>query len=438
MRFFFFILAFTAVATASEYTTYIGDSYPRSVATITADAAGNTYVVGNRAPAIIPTAGIVFSAVLGFPVDVISAAAPPNDVFVSKLDTSGNILFTAVFAGKGQDRGLAVAIDPTGNVYVAGTTTSPDFPVSNALQSQNSQFGAGFIVKLSPDGKTILYSTYFGGLAGSTAINAMTTDAAGNLYLTGMTFATDFPHTSGMPSAVVTQNANIPLGSPISAAFVASISAAGDKILFAGTVGGTNTICSGGSHDCANVGISTAGVALSLDAARNVYFGGNTNTTNLPATPGSFLTQGIGAFVGKIAAGGTGLAYLTLIGSAAELASGPQSTAANVLSSLMTDSAGNAYIAGTTGDPNFPVTPGAFQTAFAGGPVQHLRSSREYRWIRRETEPWRERAGMGHVSRRRGERRGEFHRRGCRGRRVGYRQHRFHRISERPGMVEGW
>ena len=214
MRFFFFILAFTAVATASEYTTYIGDSYPRSVATITADAAGNTYVVGNRAPAIIPTAGIVFSAVLGFPVDVISAAAPPNDVFVSKLDTSGNILFTAVFAGKGQDRGLAVAIDPTGNVYVAGTTTSPDFPVSNALQSQNSQFGAGFIVKLSPDGKTILYSTYFGGLAGSTAINAMTTDAAGNLYLTGMTFATDFPHTSGMPSAVATQNANIPWARP--------------------------------------------------------------------------------------------------------------------------------------------------------------------------------------------------------------------------------
>ena len=117
---FFFILAFTAVATAGEYTTYIGDSYPRSVAAITADAAGNTYVVGNRAPAITPTAGIVFSAVLGFPVDVISAAAPPNDVFVSKLDTSGNILFTAVFAGKGQDR-----VSPSPSTRPV-TSTSPE------------------------------------------------------------------------------------------------------------------------------------------------------------------------------------------------------------------------------------------------------------------------------------------------------------------------
>ncbi|MGD1068916.1 MAG: SBBP repeat-containing protein [Bryobacteraceae bacterium] len=367
----FFILALANIAIAGEFTTYIGDTYPRSVAAIAADAAGNTYVVGNRGNALTPTENIVFAAIYVVPVPVVSlepAPNPPNDVFVSKLDPTGKILFTAVFAGKGQDQGLAVAVDPTGNVYVAGTTTSPDFPVSNALQSQNGQYGAGFIVKLSPDGKSILYSTYFGGLAGSTAINAMTTDAAGNLYLTGTTFATDFPHTSGMPSAVVAQNADIPLGNPISAAFVASISAAGDKILFSGTVGGTQFDCSGGPHDC-NETISTTGVALALDAARNVYFGGNTNSTNLSTTAGAFLTQGIGAFAGKIAASGTGLAYLTYIGSAAEFAQGPVSTPANVLSSLTADSAGNAYLAGTTGDPNFPVTPGAFQTAFAGGPV---------------------------------------------------------------------
>jgi uncharacterized protein (TIGR03437 family) len=371
MRFFLIIafttVAFTTMATAGEYTTYIGDTYPRSVAAITADAAGNTYVVGNRGLALTPTEAIVVSAILAFPIAVISATAPPNDVFVTKLDPTGNLLFTAVFAGKGLDQALAVAVDPTGNVYVAGTTTSPDFPLSNALQSQNGPYGAGFIVKLSPDGKTILYSTYFGGLAGSTTINAMTTDAAGNLYLTGTTFATDFPHTSGMPSAAVAQNAV--LGSPTSAAFVALFSAAGDKILFSGTVGGTNTICSGGPHDCASVTTSTTGVALALDAARNVYFGGNTNTTNLPATLGAFLTQGIGAFAGKIAANGTGLAYLTLIGSASELASGPLSTGATMLSSLTADSAGNAYLAGNTGDPKFPATPGAFQTAFAGGPV---------------------------------------------------------------------
>ena len=369
MRFLLF-LAFSTIATAGEYTTYIGDSYPRNVAAITADAAGKTYVVGNRASPLTPTLAVILSpVVVNLPVNVNPALTPPNDVFLTKLDPTGKPLFTALFAGKGLDRALAVAVDPSGNIYIAGTTTSSDFPVSNALQSQNSQFGAGFIVKLSPDGKTLLYSTYFGGLAGATAINALATDSSGNLYLTGATFAADFPHTAGMPTAVVTQNANAPLGSPISAAFVASISAAGDKILFAGTVGGTTDICSAGPHDCAGLTISTAGGALALDAARNVYFGGNTNTTDLPATSGAFLTQGIGAFVGKIAANGTGLAYLTLIGSAAELSNGPQSTPANILSSLTADSAGNVYIAGATGDPKFPVTPGAFQTAFAGGPV---------------------------------------------------------------------
>ena len=113
---FFLILAFTTLATAGEYTTYIGDSYPRSVTAIAADAAGNTYVVGNRALALTPTEGIIFASVVEFPIAVIPAVTTPNDVFVTKLDPTGNILFTAVFAGKGQDQGLAVAVDPTGNV----------------------------------------------------------------------------------------------------------------------------------------------------------------------------------------------------------------------------------------------------------------------------------------------------------------------------------
>src|SRR5580658_8338219 len=195
-------LVTSALALAGEYTTYIGDIYPRTITAIATDAAGNTYVTGNRGNPGIPTAVILspYASVSSFLLGVASAAYAPDDVFVSKIDPSGKVLFTNTFAGKGVDQAFAVAVDPTGNIYVAGTTTSPDFPVSNALQSQNSQFGAGFIVKLSSDGRTILYSTYFGGLQGMTSINAMTTDAAGNLYLTGTTYATDFPHTPGMPA----------------------------------------------------------------------------------------------------------------------------------------------------------------------------------------------------------------------------------------------
>jgi uncharacterized protein (TIGR03437 family) len=366
MRFALFFLS--TLALAGQYTTYIGDAYPRTVAAIATDAAGNTYVVGNRGTPSVPTTISLLSEVIA----VATAPYAPNDVFVSKIGPSGNVLFTNTFAGKGIDQGLSVAVDPTGNIYVAGTTTSIDFPISNALQSQPGQFGTGFIVKLSPDGKTILYSTYFGGIAGLTSINAMKTDSSGNLYLTGTTYATDFPHTAGMPAATVIQTGIEYTSQPTSAAFVAAIDAAGDKILFAGSVGGTQTNCAGGIHDCQGTTASTNGIAIALDASKNVYFGGNTNTTNLTSTSGSFLQQGIGAFAGKIAAGGTALAYVTYLGSASELINGPLLTPANVLSSLTVDAAGNAYLAGTTGDPKFPVTPGAYQTTFAGNPVDEF------------------------------------------------------------------
>lgn len=380
---FFLLVGLTTVAMAGEFTVYVGDNYPRSVAAMTTDGAGNTYIVGNRS-----TFNQGISALFSSSLSTFSRYDPainffynytftPDDVFVSKLDPAGKILFTAVFAGKGADRGLAVATDAAGNVYIAGATTSPDFPLSNALQSRNSKSGTGFIVKLSPDGRTILYSTYFGGVAGSTRINAMTTDAAGNLYLTGTTSSIDFPITPGMPTATVTQtsgsNYNGLAGVPTTtAAFVTSMSPAGDKILFSGMVGGTSANCSGGPRDCGAVIRSTAGISLALDRARNVYFGGNTNTTDLPTTTGGFLTKGIGGFAGKIAAGGTGLTYLTYVSSASEILYGPDSTGATILCSLTADNDGNAYLAGVTGDPKFPVTPGAFQTTFAGGAVNNL------------------------------------------------------------------
>lgn len=367
---FALLFAVSSSARAAEYTTYIGDAYPRNVAAITADAVGNTYILGNRGSASIPTAVVngifwVNSPVLS-PTPTPTTTAPPNDVFVSKLDPIGKVLFTDVFAGKGLDKASAITVDGNGNVYIGGTTTSLDFPVSNAVQSQPSQFGTGFIVKISPDGKSILYSTYFGGLDGSTAVNAMMTDPTGNLYVAGTTFAGDFPHTAGMPSATVSQS-GLP---PTSAAFVAALSTAGDKILFAGTIGGTETACSGSDfHDCMSVPISTTGVSVGLDASRNVYFGGNTNTINLPTTAGALLTQGIGAFVGKIGANGANLAYLTYLGSTQELANGPTFTGANVLSAIAVDPAGEVYLAGSTGDPKFPATSGTLQTMFAGGPV---------------------------------------------------------------------
>lgn len=115
---------------------------------------------------------------------------PPRYVFVTKVGPAGQVVFTKYVGGNGSDQGTAIALDPAGDIYVAGAVTSTDFVLSNALQTGP---GTSFILKLSPDGNTVLYSSYFGGSLGETSVAGLATDAKGNLYLTGTTDARDFP-----------------------------------------------------------------------------------------------------------------------------------------------------------------------------------------------------------------------------------------------------
>src|SRR5580693_698626 len=203
-------------ALAGQFTTVLGGAYPPTVSSIATDSAGNTYVVGS-------------TQLPGTPSFVNSSIGAQAHVFVTKLDPNGKVLFTDTFAGQGVDTGAAIAVDRSGNIYIAGTTTSPDFPLSHALQTQifpastvnGVPAGSGFITKLSNDGSTILYSTFFGGTLGQSAITSLATDTNGNLYLTGYTQASDFPHTAGMPFGAITQSPASP------GAIVASISASG-------------------------------------------------------------------------------------------------------------------------------------------------------------------------------------------------------------------
>jgi uncharacterized protein (TIGR03437 family) len=285
VRFAFFFYA--GLAVAGQFATSLGDAYPYQISAITTDAAGNTYVVGSRELGTPPA--VVFD----------EEYIPPNsDVFVSKLDPNGKLVFTDTFGGKGVDSGFAVAVDPAGNIYVAGTTTSFDFPLSNALQTQPYPAGGtGFIVKLSNDGATILYSTYFGGALGPTDFNSIATDSSGNLFLTGATGASDFPHTTGMPSAAT-------------GTILLSISAAGDKILYSGVVGAGGAVI--GVPGAFN--LDSGGVSVAVDAAGNAYFAGNTGANNLPTTPGVLGPTGFSTgFLAKVNAGATSLGYLTYL-----------------------------------------------------------------------------------------------------------------------------
>ena len=332
-------------ATGSGFTTYIGDGLDYQVARIVTDASGSTYISGNRL--ISATSGPFFRQEI-------------TDVFVTKLDPSGNLVFTATIGGKGADRAGGIALDSAGNICIAGSTSSPNFPLRNPLQSLPSLGQSGFLVKLSPDGSRLLYSSYFGGTLGATAVNALAVDAAGNMYVTGNTFAADFPHTAGLPSGKPVLNTVPQYGD----AFLTKISADGSKIVYSAILTGGAVSCGSGSS-CFLSGRITSGVDIGLDAVGNAYIAGNTNTTDLPTTPGAFLKQGIGAFVAKVNVAGTALVYLTYLG-AANYVIPPVGIAANTATALAIDAAGNAYVTGTTTDPNFPATPGSLQPLFSG------------------------------------------------------------------------
>ena len=312
----------------ADFTTYIGDQFSYGVTAMATDAAGNTYVTGGRSV---------------------------GDVFVTKLDASASIVFTTTFGGKGTDSGNAIAVDPAGKIWVGGITSSDDFPLRDAIQTVSSGAGhdwqSGFLVKLAPDG-TVVYSSYFGGLQGSSSVNGVATDASGNVYVTG---------TTGSPD-----------GNEAFGAFVTKLDPSGSNVIYAVHIAGAKVDCSGGSS-CFLATPNTSGAGIAVDPAGEAFITGNTNTIDLPVTPGGLA--GYGAFAAKINAAGNGLAYLTYLsppGGMDITDYGPSESA--TATAIAVDASGNSYLTGFTNDSTFPATPGGYQTTLntTGDPGEQI------------------------------------------------------------------
>jgi uncharacterized protein (TIGR03437 family) len=323
-------LAAASALQATEFSTFIGDTSDYRVARIQADSAGNTYVGGSR-----------------------TLGGGGAEIFVMKLDGTGNIILFNTLSGKGTDTVNDVALDAAGNLYVAGATSSVNLPMRNAFQTTP---GPGFIAKFNADLSQVVFSTYF-----PAAIQALAVDTSGNMYLTGTTYLPSFPVTPGLPAGKVSPFNTI---SSASGAFITKLSAAGDRIVYSGLIVGNAKPC-GCCSSCFLSGRSTAGVSIAVDPAGGAYMAGNTDTSDIPTTSGALLGTGTGAFVAKVNAAGTALGYLTYIGPT-NYPMSPWTNPANTAKAIAVDAAGNAYLAGATSDPLFPATPGAYQTVYGG------------------------------------------------------------------------
>ncbi|HEV2176860.1 MAG TPA: SBBP repeat-containing protein [Terriglobia bacterium] len=169
------------------YSTFLGGTGFDQVTGIAVDSSGNTYVTGTTGSLNFPTLNPIQPTLAGM-----------DDVFVSKLNSTGSsLVYSTYLGGTGEDNGFGIAVDPSGNAYVIGSTTgttssSDDFPTANAVQPTYGGFTDAFVTEVNAAGSALTFSTYLGG-SGADDGSAIAVDTQGNAYVTGSTASTDFP-----------------------------------------------------------------------------------------------------------------------------------------------------------------------------------------------------------------------------------------------------
>src|SRR5437867_952450 len=318
------------------YSTYLGGSaYDDAFGGIAVDAAGNAYASGNTDSINFPTTLGAFQTTYG----------GNRDAFVTKLNPLGTgLVYSTFLGGSGVEETFCpcIVVDAAGNAYVAGDTSSTDFPTTlGAFQTTYGGNNDAFVTKLNPLGTGLVYSTYLGG-SGSEFGFGSAVDAAGNAYVTGSTESTNFPTTPGAFQPA--------FGGGSRDAFVTKVNSLGTALVYSTYLGGSGDDEGGG-------------IAVDTLPNPNAYVAGDTGSTDFPTTPNAFQTAYgggfIDAFVTKLNPTGSALVYSTYLGG-----NGGETASAIALDTLTNP---NAYVFGTTTSTDFPTTPGAFQPAFGGG-----------------------------------------------------------------------
>jgi hypothetical protein len=185
-----FVSKLNATGSALIFSTYLGGSGGSQANAIALDASGAAFVTGNVYGANSPTGSTDFPLTPG----AFQTTYSGGDAFVTKFNTSGTgLVYSTLLGGSGADQGNAIAVDGSGNAYVAGSSGSTNFPLQNALQGCTGN-GGPYVSELNPSGSGLVFSTYLGG-TGAVG-NGIALDSSGNIYFTGSA-SSNFPTTPG-------------------------------------------------------------------------------------------------------------------------------------------------------------------------------------------------------------------------------------------------
>ena len=310
--------------------TYLGGSSYNCARSIGLDKNGNVYVTGETNSSDFPVTNGAYDTTFN----------GDGDVFVSKFDGNlKNLLASTYIGGSGCDWGYSIKIDNSGNVYLAGATSSSDFPVTSG--SYDTTFNSGsydaFVSKLDGNLQTVLASTYLGG-SGYEYARSMSIDGSGDVYLVGTTSSSDFPVTTGVYDATHNGQEDV---------FVSKFDGNLKNLLASTYIGGNG---------------SDMGYSIDMDNTGNVYLAGATSSSDFPVTPGAYDTTYNGgrfdAFVSKFDGNLKNLLASTYLGDTGDY---------DHARSIITDNTGDVYVTGTCSSSDFPVTQGAYDTTYNGG-----------------------------------------------------------------------
>jgi uncharacterized protein (TIGR03437 family) len=307
-----------------SYGTFVGGARDEVAMAVAVDAQGSAYLTGATASPELATAGALQTALNGGP-------AGRTDAFVTKLNSAGTALvYSTYIGGSAGDIGLGIAVDAAGSAYVTGATTSADFPLAQAFQRVFAGGGLpipsdAFVLKLNPAGTALVYSTYLGG-SGLDVAKAIALDSSGAAYIAGFTSSRNLP----VKSAFQVVNRG---GQPLDLdAFAAKLNPAGTELVYLTYAGGT---------------LGDVATSLAVDSAGNAYLTGKTYSPDFPVMNAlqADKRNSVDAFVLKLNAAGSALAYSTFLGGGSY----------DVGLGIAVDAAGAAHVTGVTGSSDFPL-----------------------------------------------------------------------------------